>query len=410
MQLVKDARIKNAILIGGLCSVSYLAVYIARNVLSAVTPQMLESASFTTEYIGALSSVYFIFYAVGQLINGMMGDKIKARYMIGFGLLLASICNLVFPYIVHLPKSACLAYGMSGFFLSMIYGPMTKVVAENTEPVYAVRCSMGYEFASLLGSPIAGVIATFLAWESVFKVGSSTLFVMGLVCLIIFSYLERLGIIKYNQYDREKGVEKGTGIKVLIQYGIIKFTLISIITGIIRTTVVFWLPTYISQYLGYSVEVSATIFTGATLAISMTTFIAILVYERLNRNMNLTILLAFTSATVAFLLVYFVKNPALNIVFLVVAIMSSNSAATMMWSRYCPGLRDTGMVSSATGFLDFVSYMAAAVSSTIFANAVTSIGWENIILVWFALMMFGVIISLPQKNMVRTIISMLLME
>ena len=169
-------------------------------------------------------------------------------------------------------------------------------------------------------------------------------------------------------------------------------------------------PTYISQYLGYSVEVSATIFAGATLAISMTTFIAIFVYERLNRNMNLTILLAFTSATVAFLLVYFVKNPALNIVFLVVAIMSSNSAATMMWSRYCPGLRDTGMVSSATGFLDFVSYMAAAVSSTIFANAVTSIGWENIILVWFALMMFGVIISLPQKNMVRTIISMLLME
>ena len=72
------------------------------------------------------------------------------------------------------------------------------------------------------------------------------------------------------------------------------------------------------------------------------------------------------------------KNPWLNIVLIVLAIMASNGAATMIWSRYCPGLRDTGMVSAATGFLDFVSYMAAAVSSTLFANAVSGIGWSNL--------------------------------
>lgn len=33
---------KKAIYIGSLCSVSYLAVYIARNILGAVTPQMIE--------------------------------------------------------------------------------------------------------------------------------------------------------------------------------------------------------------------------------------------------------------------------------------------------------------------------------------------------------------------------------
>lgn len=398
MKFIKDIRIRNAVLIGGLCSVSYLIVYIARNVLGAVTPQMLERDIFTTEYIGTLSSLYFIFYAVGQLINGMLGDKIKAGHMIGFGLLLAGICNLVFPYISHCPEIASLVYSMSGFFLSMIYGPMTKVVAENTEPVYTVRCSMGYEFAALLGTPLAGAIATFLAWEGVFKVGSVALFAMGVICLVLFAYLERLGIIKYNQYDRKKGEKISTSIGVLIQHGIIKFTMISIITGVVRTTVVFWLPTYISQYLGFSAEASAAIFTGATLAISMTTFIAIFVYERLDHNMNLTILLAFCVAAVAFLLVYFVRYPIVNIIFLVAAIMSSNSAATMMWSRYCPGLRDTGMVSSATGFLDFVSYMAAAASSTIFANAVVKIGWKNLILVWFALMIFGVMISLPSKQ------------
>jgi sugar phosphate permease len=56
------------------------------------------------------------------------------------------------------------------------------------------------------------------------------------------------------------------------------------------------------------------------------------------------------------------------------------------------------MVSSATGFLDFMSYMAAAASSTLFANAVSQIGWGNLILIWCGLMLFGVAISIPRKT------------
>ena len=129
--------------------------------------------------------------------------------------------------------------------------------------------------------------------------------------------------------------------------------------------------------------------------ISLTTFVAIFVYERLHRNMDLVILLAFISSAVCFLVVYLLKQPMLNIIFIVLAIMCSNSAATMLWSRYCPSLRDTGMVSGATGFLDFVSYMAASASSAIFANAVSGIGWGNLILVWFGLMVLGVLVALP---------------
>ena len=139
------------------------------------------------------------------------------------------------------------------------------------------------------------------------------------------------------------------------------------------------------------------LFTVATLVISFTTFVTVFVYEKLNRNMDLTILLAFILSAVSFLLVYLIKQPAINIALMVCAIMSSNGAATMLWSRYCPSLKDTGKVSSATGFLDFMSYMAAAASSTIFANAVTSIGWKNLIFVWFVLAVCGIIVALPKK-------------
>ena len=140
----------NAIKIGTLCSVSYFAVYIARNILSAVTPQMIE-LGYTEEYIGKISSLYFICYAVGQLINGAIGEKIKSKWMICTGLMGAGITNLVFSNITLSPTAAMLVYGLTGFFLSMIYGPMTKVVSENTDPIHATRCSLGYTFAAFFG-------------------------------------------------------------------------------------------------------------------------------------------------------------------------------------------------------------------------------------------------------------------
>ena len=130
----------------------------------------------------------------------------------------------------------------------------------------------------------------------------------------------------------------------------------------------------------------------------MTAFISVFVYEKLKNDMDKTILLMFVVSVCCFAAVYFVHAPALNIVLMVAAIMGSNGAASMLWSKYCPSLRDTGMVSGATGFLDFMSYMAAAAASSAFANAVSQIGWKNLILVWVVLMAAGVMVALPWKR------------
>lgn len=394
---------KNAIYIGTLCSVAYLAVYFVRNILSTVTPQMVATGGFTEPYIGQISSAYFIFYAVGQLINGAIGDRIKARYMISFGLALAGIMNFVFSLIADVPGVSLVAYGLSGFCLAMIYGPMTKTVAENTDPILAPRCSMGYTFASFFGSPMAGIVSAALVWQSVFAVGSGVLILMSIVVFLFFLNFEKKGIVKYNQYKQESKKGSMGGIKVLIRHRIIKFSLISMITGVVRTAVVFWLPTYISQHLGFEPDTAALLFTVATLAISTTAFITLYIFERLRRNMDLTILIMFSVAAVSFFMVYMLKAPAANLVFMVLAVMGSNGAASMLWSRYCPSLRDTGMVSGATGFLDFLSYIAAAVSSSVFANAVSVIGWGNLILIWLALMILGVIIALPYDKIKRAL-------
>ena len=395
---IKPAAWK-AIAIGGLCSVAYLAVYVAKNILSAATPQITAAGAFTVERIGALSSTYYICYAIGQLINGYIGDKIKAKYMISFGLLLASTGFILLPQLAGMDLVATVAYGASGFFMAMIYGPMTKVVAENTEPIYATRCSMGYTLASFLGSPAAGVLAASMTWEWAFRASGGIMILMATICLIVFTAMERKGMVRYGQF---KPKEKGMGnIKLLIRRQILRFSMIAILTGIVRTAVLFWLPTYISQHLMFEPDTAALVYTVGTLFVSSSTFLAIFLYEKpMKQNMNATILLSFACSAISFAGAYLVpvELPYLNIIFMVLAILSANCASNMIWSRYCPSLFDTGMVSGATGFLDCCSYLAASVATTLFANAVTDIGWGNLILVWIGLMVIGIFFSLPSKK------------
>lgn len=89
--------VKTALQIGGISITTYLVSYLLRNILSLLTPQMLETASYTKKTIALMSSVYFIVYASGQLVNGIIGDIVKPRIMVFTGLIISGLPLLVFP-------------------------------------------------------------------------------------------------------------------------------------------------------------------------------------------------------------------------------------------------------------------------------------------------------------------------
>lgn len=91
----KNKDIKHAFMIGIISTIVYLACYFSKNILSIVSPQMVTDTGISIEYIGTLSTANMLFYAGGQLINGIIGDKVKVKYMIGGGLTLAGLCNII---------------------------------------------------------------------------------------------------------------------------------------------------------------------------------------------------------------------------------------------------------------------------------------------------------------------------
>jgi hypothetical protein len=114
--------------------------------------------------------------------------------------------------------------------------------------------------------------------------------------------------------------------------------------------------------------------------------------------MNLSLILWFLLASLGFGSLIFIHNRLANIIVLVISVLASNAAATVLWSIYCPSLYKTGMVSTITGFLDFLSYMAAAAASVVFPMLVVNNDWTYVIVACFALMLIGLIISLPIKR------------
>ncbi len=380
--------LKRAVFIGGLCSAAYLAVYIAKNILSVSLPKLIENGESTNEKISALSSVFFIVYAVGQLINGMLGDRMKERYMVASGLILAGMAKLFMVFFIGYQTAAMLIYGIMGFALSMVYAPMVRCIAENTSVVYAQKCNLALEVFALFGGPAAGLIGAICGWKLSFGIVGFWLIFMGIIFYFFMS--EWGGKEEGVKLKEEKKKEKKHRIYNLLKRKILFFTLVTGLTGVVRSAVVFWMPAYFSQYLGFSSESSSFLFSMSTICISMSAFVAVWLFDYLQRNMERTIFVFFLSAMLAFLLLYFVRQPLGNVICITFAVMASNCVSSIIWIVYCPSLKDTGMVSTATGYLDFVSYMAASVFNIILGNTVAGTGWKNLILIWVILMGVGV--------------------
>lgn len=381
-----EKKVQSAWRIGSLCIATYLASYVTRNILSVSTPEMIKEAFFTKEYTGLLSSVCFIFYAVGQLINGFIGDMVHPKYMIIMGLGVSSISTFAIPLfdnrIIHFT-----AFALIGFGLSMLRGPLMKVISENTAATHARMICTLFSMASFAGPFIASLLSIAFKWRTVFAVTGIISVFITVASVAVISLLEKRGEIKFTP-KKEKGVLNSI-LSVFKLEDFFFYMFISAIGEIAGSSITFWIPTYTTEHLGFSGDAASTIYSVVSLTNLFTPFITLVIYEKFIRNGVKLALVMYVLSAVFFIAVRFTAAPLVNVIMLIIAKMAAAAASSIVWSAYIPGLARSGKVSSANGVIDAAGYAMASLANVIFSGSVSRLGWGGIVNMWYIIMLIG---------------------
>ena len=384
-----DKNTQKAWRIGSFCIATYLASYVTRNILSVSTPEMIKEAFFTKEYTGLLSSICFIFYAVGQLINGFIGDRVHPKYMIIMGLGISSGSTFVIPIfdnrILHFT-----AFALIGFGLSMLRGPLMKVISENTAATHARMICTLFSMAGFAGPLIASILSIFFKWRAVFTATGVISVIITVLAVAAITTLEKRGEIKFvPKYD--KGIAGILNVFKLEDF--IFYMLISSIGEIAGSSITFWIPTYTTEHLGFSNDAASTIYSVVSFSTLFTPFITLLIYEKLIRNGIKLALVMYVISAVFFIAVRFTAAPVLNVSMLIIAKVAAAAASSIVWSAYIPGLARSGKVSSANGVIDAAGYAMASLANVLFSTFVGRLGWGGVVNMWYIIMLIGAAVS-----------------
>lgn len=376
-----------AVRIGGICITSYIVSYYMRNILSVLTPEMLATGLYTKEYIGLLSSLYFLVYAAGQLVNGIIGDIISPKKMVGTGLVLSGLASIMF---VTLPYAwfQMLCFGVMGYGLSMLRGPLMKIIAENTLPKYARVICVCFSAASYSGAFIASFIALIFRWRAAFVASGIIAIIIAALAYTAISVLEKKGAINHKLAEKDK-ISGMLGVFKLDKFAF--YMLVGIIVEIASASISIWVPTYLTEHLNFSMDSANFVFSIMSLIGVVAPFASLALLKIFGEKDIKIVMVAFLLAGLMFGGMVFAQNRWLNIALFILARVSTSCASAMLWSIYIPSLGASGKVSSANGILDCAGYIGASVASAVFGSVVDIISWNGVICIWSGIMLVGVL-------------------
>lgn len=389
--------------LGAICIFSYLTSYYMRNILGVSTPEMLATELYTKEFLGSLSSAYMLAYAIGQLINGRIGDRISSKHMVLCGLTLCGVASIVFPFCT-VGIIRYILFTAMGFCLSTLRGPLVKTISENMQSKYARTCNVFLSFSGFAGPLIASLIAMLSGnWRVTFVAAGIICAAIGVIAYLFLSRLEKAGEIRKTERRDEKDVSLLGGFaKVFTLDNFLFYMIISIIVEVCSISISFWLPTYLTERLGYGMKSANFVFSAMAFMRALMPFLSLYLI-RLFRE-NGVRMAAFFSAMSAglFVVAAFAVDKYINVVLLTLSLMCVSCMSALVWSIYIPSLGKSGVVSTANGVLDFSGYLVASAANTVFALAVESLGWRGVVLIWAGIISVGFISAIAASVRKKT--------
>ena len=385
---------KKATVVGTTCIFTYIVNYYLRHILSVLTPSLLLTGDFTVEHIANLSSTYMLLYAAGQLVNGFMGDMFSPKNMVSIGLFVSGVSLFVFPFIeVEMLQIICFA--VLGFGLSMLRGPLMKIISENTRPNHARLICVFFSFSSFVGPLVASIFALIKGWNLAFILAGAVAVVFGILAYIVFSVMEAKGLISYIKAEA-KGLP--SVIAVFKIKNIAFYIIVACLVEISAASISQWLTTFLTVSLGFSKESANFLYSGISICRSFMPFVALAIFHAIKEKDIPMMRVTFSIAAGMFALLIVAPNRWMSIALLAIALMSMSCTSALLWSIYLPSLGKTGRVSSVNGVIDCIGYIAAALANLLFASVMSNVGWNTVYILWASIGVIGLITTFIFKR------------
>lgn len=384
-----------------LCWLVYAAAYLARASVSSGFAQLAGHFGVDGAYLGALGSVFFICYALGQLVNGYLGDHLAPHRFVLVSML-GSAAVYTLALLLDSARALVALWGLNGFFLSMLWGPMLRLIC----------LRLGQErrasFAMLMGAaPVGGYFLSWLVlaprmprlgWRAVF--GAPLLMTGILLVCWVLTFRRAAPAPEAAWASKRRGLRETFAYVRKNRLWGIAFT--SVCLGLVKENLALLMPTLFAGFMGsqasdLSVWQLALLPAGNLLGLLCGRLLAGPLMARPARGLLFTFL-GMALACGALSLCLSLPGAAFAALFVLVALSYLGSCILI---SYIP-LAHAGenMVSTLVGLFDFGNYLGAALSGVLLGALLADGQWALTAFIWmgFCLLAAGMaILNLPPK-------------
>ena len=387
-------KTKSAGAIFALCWSAYALAYFGRVNISVAIPSIQEELGWSRACLGMVGSCFFWVYAIGQLINGIMGDRVNSRWFIFSGLAISGVLNFSFGLTKYLWPMVII-WSLNGYFQSMLWGPIMGTISRWSRPARNNLIAVGMAGSTTVGYILAwglsGKIVASMGWRGAF-------WLPGII-LLFFSvfWVVRIpdSVVKSRKnFIPDSGLAQTESfLKMTSSDGLWLVVLVCVAQGVVKEGINLWGPLLLKEtmnlnlgeVIGYAVLIPVTSFIGAVFA------------GWLNRLFNyrekLVVDIFMTGSLVAVVVFRFFGCLSITVGAASLAITSGFISGTnsMLMSMIPLKFARKGRVSSVAGLLDFSSYIGAGLSGVLTGLISDMSGWGGVIDVWMIAILVGVV-------------------
>ena len=405
---MKQSFSRRARSIAWLLTLVYFASYIMRINFAVMLVKICSEMALQKSDLAIVITGMTIFYGMGQIINGILGDRIPPNRMLTVGLLLAASCNIGMFFCRTVPLMTAV-WCLNGFAHAMLWPPIVRLMStylSDDEYGYAsVRVSWGSSFATIALYLLCPLLLNVLNWRTIILLLAFVGVAVAIAWILLFPRLftEKKAVthVAESKTITKKTIsEKNVGepLPRSVFFPVVLIFLAIVLQGMLRDGVTNWMPAYLLESFNLSEENS--IFSTVILAIfSVFSFSLFnMLHRKMFRNEVTCSAVIFGIAVVAAVLLYalslFMESVILSMLLMAVIVAAMHGINLMLITVVPKRFVRSGRVSTFSGILNAGTYVGASISTYGFAALAESYGWSFTILTWAVISAAGLAVCL----------------